>query len=101
MWGRKYRYDRTIRRRITGQKKVPYGESSSDSVRDNEEDYSSSSDDDDDGGNNRDGADDTKDTGGLAETSGEDSDYTEDYEQQGSSSVVVPKFDLLPSLLRA
>ncbi len=97
MWGRKYRYERTIRRRITGQKKVPYGESSSDSVRDNDEDYSSSSDDDDDGGgDNRDGADDTKDSGELEDTSDADSDGTEDYEQQGSSSVVVPKFDLLP-----
>jgi hypothetical protein len=45
LWGRKYRYDREIRRRITGQKRVPYGESASDSERDNEEDYSSSSDD--------------------------------------------------------
>jgi hypothetical protein len=98
LWGRKYRYDRAIRRRITGQKKVPYGESSSDSERDNEEDYSSSSDD--DGGNdgeNRSKSDDSEDFGKSKETSDDDSDETEDYEQQESLSVVdAPKFDLLP-----
>jgi hypothetical protein len=101
LWGRTYRYDRNIRRRITGQKKVPYGDSSSDSERDNEEDYSSSSSSDDgdgdgDGCLNHGESDDSKGDDELKSMSDEDSDQTEDYDQPGSSSAEVPSFNLLP-----
>ena len=121
----KNKHTRPVRRRLNGRENNPIDESSSTDEEDscssstsssltsssddestedekgsgevNEEDHSSSSDDDEDGGeNHRDGTGDTKESGESNETSDADSDETEDCEQQGSSGVVAPKFDLLP-----
>jgi len=72
LFGKKHRYDRRTRRGITGRKKVPRGESSSDS-----EDSTSSSDEEGSEGDEGDAP---------VEEAGEESDGTEDYVNESSST---------------
>jgi hypothetical protein len=83
LFGRKHRYDRHIRRRISGRKKVPLGESSESEDEHSGDSSSSSSDDSDDGGR-------TGSPKGTEHKLDAESEGTEDYDQEESSGVEGP-----------
>ncbi len=84
LFGRKHRYDRHIRRRISGRKKVPLGESSDESENEHSGDTSSSSSDENGDGGSARSPEDTK------HESDAESDGTEEYDQEESSGVEGP-----------
>jgi hypothetical protein len=84
LFGKKHRYDRHIRRRISGRKKVPLGDPSEDSVDENGDDSSSSQTDEDEVSERSEQAGKSDDEKESA------SDGTEDYDHEGSSCAEAP-----------
>jgi hypothetical protein len=89
LFSKKHRYSRRVRRGITGRSKIPQNESSDDSTSESSSSSSSSSDDDDapSPGEDNDGSEDKEPSVEREQVNDMESDGTDDYNPNESSSV--------------